>query len=81
MPGEGVWLPNSVPVSWIWSHGVLDLVPGYMNLIPGALGLVPWLPSEGFRLPGFTSWLLGESFMVAWTLFHGFLVKVPGCLY
>ncbi len=52
-----------------------------MNLVPGALDLVPWLPSVGFCLPGFSSWLLGESSMVAWNLFNGFLVKVPGCLY
>ena len=56
-------------------------VPGCLDLVPGALALVLWLPSEGFCLPGFSSWLPGEGSMVAWTLFYGFFVKVPGCLH
>ena len=52
-----------------------------MDSIPGALDLVPWLPSEGFCLSEFSFWLLGVGYVVVWTLFHGFLMKVPGCLY
>ncbi len=37
--------------------------------------------SEGFCLPGFSSWLPDAGSMVVLTLVHRFLVKVPGCLY
>ncbi len=55
-------------------------VTGCLDPVPGCLDLVPWLLSEGYHLPGFSSWMPDEESMVAWTLLHGFL-KELGCLY
>ncbi len=57
-------------VSWIWPHGVLNLVPGEGFWLPG---FNSWLPGLGSMV----SWI---QFLVARTLYYGCLVKVPGGL-